>query len=152
VFFGLILTFIGDSTVSSRPTELARGAAAQEAICMHVYLYIHIYLSIYIYIHLSICLSICLSIYLYLISPNKASIGAHLASTGNRSTSQAVVVQSSDRHTTHYRAAREPLPRVPTAFQGSKCVRGGLERWEYQVKARCQVRANALLRRSSVVW
>ena len=25
-----------------------------------------------------------------------------------------------------YRAAREPLPRVPTAFQVSKCVRGGL--------------------------
>ena len=40
---------------------------------------------------------------------------------------------------TRYREAREPLPRVPTAFQGSKCVRGGLQGTRYQV------RANALL-------
>jgi len=45
---------------------------------------------------------------------------------------------------TRYRAVREPLPRAPTAFQGSKCVRGGLKRREYQVSARYQVRANAL--------
>jgi len=32
------------------------------------------------------------------------------------------------RSATRYRAAREPLPRVPTAFQGSNCVRGGLKR------------------------
>ena len=37
------------------------------------------------------------------------------------------------------------LPRVPTAFQGSKCVRGGFQGTWYQVKARYQVRANALL-------
>jgi len=49
------------------------------------------------------------------------------------------------RPATRYRDAREPLPRVPTAFQGSKCVRGGLKRRKYQVKARYQVRANALL-------
>jgi len=50
------------------------------------------------------------------------------------------------RPATRYRAAREPLPRVPTAFQGSKCVCGGgssTRRREYQVKARYQVRANA---------
>ena len=46
---------------------------------------------------------------------------------------------------TRYRAAREPLPRVPTAFQGSTCVRGELKRRKYRVKARYQVRANALL-------
>jgi len=34
---------------------------------------------------------------------------------------------------------------VPTAFRGSKRVRGGIKRREYQVKARYQVRANALL-------
>ena len=34
---------------------------------------------------------------------------------------------------------------MPTAFQGSKCVRGGLKRSEYQVRARYQIRANALL-------
>ena len=49
------------------------------------------------------------------------------------------------RSATRYRAAREPLPCVPTAFQGSKCVRGELKRREYQVKARYQIRANALL-------
>jgi len=31
------------------------------------------------------------------------------------------------RSATRYRAAREPLPRVPTAFQGSNCVRGGFK-------------------------
>jgi len=46
---------------------------------------------------------------------------------------------------TRYRAVRETLPRVPTAFQGSKCVRGGLKRREYQVRARYQIRSNALL-------
>jgi len=49
------------------------------------------------------------------------------------------------RPATRYQAAREPLPRVPTAFQGSKCVRGGLQGTRHQVKARYQVRANALL-------
>jgi len=34
---------------------------------------------------------------------------------------------------------------VPIAFQGSKCVRGELKRRMYQVQARYQVRANALL-------
>ena len=34
---------------------------------------------------------------------------------------------------------------MTTAFQGSKCVRGGLKRREYQVRARYQIRANALL-------
>jgi len=38
------------------------------------------------------------------------------------------------------------LNRVnPTAFQGSKCVRGELKRKKYQVRARYQVRANTLL-------
>jgi len=32
------------------------------------------------------------------------------------------------RPATRYQAAREPLPRVPTAFQGSNCVLGGLKR------------------------
>jgi len=45
-----------------------------------------------------------------------------------------------------YRAAKEPLPRVPTAFQGLKCARGGLKCRKYQVRARYQVRANPLLR------
>ena len=49
------------------------------------------------------------------------------------------------RPATRYRAAREPLPRVPTAFQGSKCVRGELKRRKYHVKARYQIRANALI-------
>jgi len=49
------------------------------------------------------------------------------------------------RPATRYRAARETLPRVPTAFQGSKCVLGELKRRKYQVKARYQIRANALL-------
>jgi len=49
------------------------------------------------------------------------------------------------RPATRYRAAREPLPRVPTAFQGSKCVCGGLKRSQYQVEGRYQVRANACL-------
>jgi len=35
-----------------------------------------------------------------------------------------------------------PSPRVPTAFQGSKCVRKGLKRRKCQVRARYQVRAN----------
>jgi len=47
------------------------------------------------------------------------------------------------RSATRYRAAREPLPRVTTAFQGSKCLRGGLKRSKYEVKARYQVRVNA---------
>jgi len=34
---------------------------------------------------------------------------------------------------------------VPTAFQGLKCVRGGLKRRKYQVRARYQVKANPLL-------
>ena len=34
---------------------------------------------------------------------------------------------------------------MPTDFQGSKGVRGGLKQRKYQVKARYQVRANALL-------
>jgi len=34
---------------------------------------------------------------------------------------------------------------VPTAFQGSKRVRGELKRRKYQVKARYQIRANTLL-------
>jgi len=34
---------------------------------------------------------------------------------------------------------------MPTAFQGSTCVRGELKRRNYQVKARYQVKANALL-------
>jgi len=42
---------------------------------------------------------------------------------------------------------------VPTAFQGSKCVRGELKPRNYQVRARYQVRANALLYRNvSSVW
>jgi len=49
------------------------------------------------------------------------------------------------RSATRYRAARETLPRVPTAFQGSNSVRGGSSRGRYQVKARYQVRANPLL-------
>jgi len=49
------------------------------------------------------------------------------------------------RPATRYRAAKEPLPRVPTAFQVSKCARGGLQGTRYQVKARYQVGANALL-------
>jgi len=40
--------------------------------------------------------------------------------------------------------------RVPTAFQGSKCVRGELKRREYQVKARYQVRATACYTRACV--
>jgi len=40
---------------------------------------------------------------------------------------------------------------VPTAIQGSKCVRRELTRRKYQVKARYQVRANALLCRGSCV-
>ena len=48
-----------------------------------------------------------------------------------------------------YRAAREPLPRVPTAFQGSKFVRRELRQRKYQVKARNQVRANAVLQVAS---
>jgi len=51
------------------------------------------------------------------------------------------------RSATRYRVARETLPRVPAAFQGSNCVRGGLKRREYQVKARYQVRANPLQER-----
>jgi len=35
---------------------------------------------------------------------------------------------------------------VPAAFQGSECVRGELKRRKYQIKARYQVRADALLR------
>ena len=106
---------------------------------------------------------------------------------------QSMTVSWAVRPATRYRAARGPLPRVPAAFQGSKCVdrvlkrrrchvrtwplhdiaftniawcmaykggsvggrigltrglrcvRGELERREYQVKARYQVRANALL-------
>jgi len=50
------------------------------------------------------------------------------------------------RSATNYRVVREPLPRMPTAFQGSQCVRGGIKRREYQVRARYQMRANALLR------
>ena len=38
------------------------------------------------------------------------------------------------RPTTRYRAAREPLPRVSTALQGSKCVRRELTRRKYQVR------------------
>jgi len=49
------------------------------------------------------------------------------------------------RPATRYRAAREHPPRAPTAFQGSKCVRGELKRRKYRVKAWYQVRANALL-------
>ena len=47
------------------------------------------------------------------------------------------------RPVTRYQTARKPPPptRVPTAFQGSTCVRGGLQ----GVKARYQIRANALL-------
>ena len=37
------------------------------------------------------------------------------------------------------------LPCVPTAFQGSKCVRGELKPRKYQVRARYQVWANAFL-------
>jgi len=36
-------------------------------------------------------------------------------------------------------------PRVPTAFQDSKCIRRELKRRQYQVRARYQVRATALL-------
>jgi len=57
----------------------------------------------------------------------------------------STTVSCAGRSATRYQAAREPLPRVPTAFQGSKCVRGGLQRTRYQVKARYQVRENALL-------
>jgi len=50
------------------------------------------------------------------------------------------------RPATCYRAARGALRRVPTAFQGSKCVRGELLKpRKYQVRARYQVRANTLL-------
>jgi len=34
---------------------------------------------------------------------------------------------------------------VPTAFQGFKCVRGGLKQRESPVRARYQIRANAVL-------
>jgi len=43
------------------------------------------------------------------------------------------------RPATRYRAARETLPRVPTAFQGSKYVRRKLKRRKYDVWARYQV-------------
>jgi len=49
------------------------------------------------------------------------------------------------RPTTLYRAAREPLPRVSKAVEGSKCVRRELTRRKHQVRARYQIRANALL-------
>jgi len=51
------------------------------------------------------------------------------------------------RPAARYRAARGALPRVPTAFQGSKFVRGELKPRKYQVRARYQVRTNALLTR-----
>jgi len=50
------------------------------------------------------------------------------------------------RPATRYQAAREPRPRLPTAFQDSTCVRRELKRRKYEVRARYQVRANALLR------
>jgi len=50
-----------------------------------------------------------------------------------------------DDPASRYWAARELLPRVPTAFQGSKCVRRELKRRKYQDRARYQVRANTLL-------
>ena len=59
----------------------------------------------------------------------------------------STTVSCAGRPATRYRAAREALPRVPTAFQGSKCVRGELKRRKYQVKALYQIRANALLGR-----
>ena len=49
------------------------------------------------------------------------------------------------RPNTRYRAARGPLPCVPKAFQGSKCVRRELKRRKYVVRATYQVRANPLL-------
>ena len=49
------------------------------------------------------------------------------------------------RPATRYRADKGAPPRVPTAFQSSKCVRGELKRRKYQVRARYQVRANPLL-------
>jgi len=55
------------------------------------------------------------------------------------------------RSATRYRATREPLPCVPTAFQGSKCVGRELKRRTYQVRARHQVRANPLLERKTRV-
>jgi len=41
---------------------------------------------------------------------------------------------------------------VPTAFQGSKCVRGELKRRKYQVKARYLIRATALLPLFIMEW
>jgi len=46
---------------------------------------------------------------------------------------------------TPLRLTRELIPRVPTTYQGSKCVRRELKRRMYQVRARYQVRANPLL-------
>ena len=49
------------------------------------------------------------------------------------------------RPATRYRVARESHLRVPTAFQGSRCVRRELKPRKYTLKARYQVGTNPLL-------
>ena len=53
---------------------------------------------------------------------------------------------------TRYQAARKPLPRVSTALQVRTVCAGGSSGGRYQVKARYQVRANALLDSTVCLW
>ena len=121
-----------------------------------MYMYICIYMYIYMYIYI-------LHIYYVYAYIHIESDPKSIACGGRRGSSHAkqqrvrpnlvpcpnlvffasTTVCCAGRSATRYRAARETLPRVPTAFQGSKCVRGGLKQREYQVKALYQVRANA---------
>jgi len=75
--------------------------------------------------------------------PTKQRVRPNLVPCPNLVLFASTPVCCAGRPATRYRAAREHLPRVPTAFQCSKCVRGELKRREYQVKARYQVRADA---------
>jgi len=74
------------------------------------------------------------------------SVGPNLVPRPNLVLFASTTVYCAGRPATRYRAARGLLTRVSTAFQGSKCVRGGLQGTRYHVKARYQIRTNALPR------
>jgi len=96
------------------------------------------------------CMRVCwcrrICTYIHTSTSNGFALTWYRASTWYSSPARPFAAPFRDgRSATRYRVAREPFPRVPTAFQGSKCVRGELKRRKYQVKVWYQVRANPLL-------
>ena len=90
---------------------------------VYIYIYIYIYVYIYIYIYIYICIYIYIHIYVY---SKVVALTCYRALMWYSSPARPLAAPDDPRLVTGQQGS--PLPRVSPAFQGSKCVRGGLKR------------------------